>query len=113
MLDLYQGRWEGKLLEPGDMVICADAKPSIQARRRIHRERPAGAGSAGSSSSTSTSGSARVTYLDAWDVRRGRVIGTHRAKGRDRPFDRLVRQVMTKEPYTLRPPRVLDRRQRL
>ena len=40
-LDLYQGRWEGKLLEPGDLVICADAKPSIQARRRI---RPAGAG---------------------------------------------------------------------
>jgi len=35
VLDLYQGRWEGRLLEPGDMVICADAKPSIQARARI------------------------------------------------------------------------------
>ena len=37
VLDLYAGRWEGKLLEPGDMVISADAKPSIQARKRIHR----------------------------------------------------------------------------
>ena len=44
VLDLYQGRWEGKLLEPGDFVICADAKPSIQARRRIQPHRPAGAG---------------------------------------------------------------------
>src|SRR5919108_1283430 len=33
VLDLYQGRWEGRLLHPGDFVICADEKPSIQARR--------------------------------------------------------------------------------
>ena len=39
VLDLYQGRWEGKLLEPGDCVICADAKPSIQARRGCPRSR--------------------------------------------------------------------------
>ena len=58
VLDLYQGRWEGKLLEPGDMVICADAKPSIQARRRIHRPRHRRQ-AAVSWSSTSTSGSAR------------------------------------------------------
>ena len=32
ILDLYQGRWEGQLLEPGDYVVCADEKPSIQAR---------------------------------------------------------------------------------
>ena len=25
MLDLYQGHWGGKLLEPGDMLICTDA----------------------------------------------------------------------------------------
>ena len=37
VLDLYAGRWDDKLLEPGDMVISADAKPSIQARKRIHR----------------------------------------------------------------------------
>ena len=31
VLDLYQGRWQGKLLHPGEFVICADEKPSIQA----------------------------------------------------------------------------------
>src|SRR3954452_17498472 len=30
ILDLYQGRWEGQLLEPGEFVVCADEKPSIQ-----------------------------------------------------------------------------------
>jgi len=40
VLDLYAGRWEGKLLEPGDMVISADAKPSIQARKRLHPSAP-------------------------------------------------------------------------
>jgi hypothetical protein len=34
VLDLYEGRCEGHLLEPGDFVVCADEKPSIQARRR-------------------------------------------------------------------------------
>jgi hypothetical protein len=57
VLDLYAGRWEGKLLEPGDMVICADAKPSIQARRRIHERAPPSRAAA-SWSSTSTNGSA-------------------------------------------------------
>lgn len=58
VLDLYAGRWEGKLLEPGDMVISADAKPSIQARKRIHpaRRRQRAACSA---SSTNTNGWAR------------------------------------------------------
>ena len=41
ILDLYEGRWEGQLLEPGDCVVCADEKPSIQARKRIARTRPA------------------------------------------------------------------------
>src|SRR5712691_4598240 len=47
VLDLYQGRWKGKLLHPGDFVICADEKPSIQARRRIHEPLPPAPGSRG------------------------------------------------------------------
>src|SRR5207244_9894431 len=47
VLDLYQGRFEGKLLHPGEFVICADEKPSIQARRRIHKTLPPAAGSRG------------------------------------------------------------------
>ena len=36
ILDLYQGRWQGEPLSDRDFVLCADEKPSIQARRRKH-----------------------------------------------------------------------------
>ena len=36
ILDLYEGRWRGKPLSDRDFVLCADEKPSIQARRRNH-----------------------------------------------------------------------------
>ena len=99
VLDLYAGRWEGKLLEPGDMVICADAKPSIQARRRSHRSAPPGPGGHGQLVEHEYERMGSVCYLDAWDVRRGRVIGRSERKGGIKAFDRLVRQVMTKQPY--------------
>jgi hypothetical protein len=55
ILDLYEGRWEGRLLHPGDCVISADEKPSIQARRRICETlAPAPACPAASASSTPT-----------------------------------------------------------
>jgi hypothetical protein len=98
VLDLYEGRWEGKLLEPGDMVISADAKPSIQARKRIHPRDPPAAGR-GQLVEHEYERMGAVTYIDAWDVRRGGVIGRSERKGGIAPFDRLVRQVMTKEPY--------------
>jgi transposase len=44
ILDLYEGRWEGELLEPGDFAVCADEKQSIQARARIHPTEPTPAG---------------------------------------------------------------------
>jgi hypothetical protein len=40
ILDLYAGSWQGERLHPGDDVVCADEKPSIQARRRIAATRP-------------------------------------------------------------------------
>ncbi len=98
MLDLYEGRWEGKLLEPGDFVICADAKPSIQARRRIHETLPPAPGG-GQLVEHEYQRLGAVTYLDAWDVRRGQVMGRTEPKGGIAAFDRLVWQVMTKEPY--------------
>jgi hypothetical protein len=98
ILDLYAGRWEGKLLEPGDMVICADAKPSIQARRRIHETAPPAPGG-GQLVEHEYERLGAVTYLDAWDVRRGQIMGRTERKGGIEPFDRLVWQVMTKEPY--------------
>ena len=98
VLDLYQGRWQGRLLEPGDMVICADAKPSIQARKRIH-ESASPAPGRGQRVEHEYERMGALCYLDAWDVRRGGVIGRSEAKGGIEPFDRLVRQVMTKQPY--------------
>jgi hypothetical protein len=98
VLDLYAGRWEGELLEPGDMVICADAKPSIQARKRIHPSAPPAAGR-GQRVEHEYERMGALTYLDAWDVRRGGVIGRSEHKGGIAAFDRLVFQVMTKEPY--------------
>jgi len=102
ILDLYAGRWDGKLLEPGDCVISADAKPSIQARARIH---PADAPAPGRGQRVEHEYKRRgaVCYFDAWDVRRGGIIARSEPKGGIAPFDRLVQQVMTREPYASAP----------
>src|SRR6266540_4091421 len=102
MLDLYQGRFEGRLLEPGDMVLCADAKPSIQARKRIHPSAPPAPGR-GHLVEHEYERLGAVTYLDAWDVRRGRVMGRTEPKRGIAAVDRLVWLVMTKEPYRSAP----------
>ena len=98
ILDLYEGRWEGKLLEPGDCVISADAKPSLQARKRIHPTAPPVPGR-GHLVEHEYKRMGALTYLDAWDVRRGKVMGRSEHKGGIAAFDRLVWQVMTKQPY--------------
>jgi hypothetical protein len=98
VLDLYAGRWEGRLLEPGDCVISADAKPSIQARKRIHASAPPAPGR-GQRVEHEYERMGALCYLDAWDVKRGGVIGRSERKGGIAAFDRLVWQVMTKEPY--------------
>jgi len=104
VLDLYQGRWQGKLLHPGDFVICADEKPSIQARRRIHEPLPPAPGSRGLRIEHTYERKGALTYLAALDIgrrgrRRPRVFGRSEPRGGIAAFDRLVRQVMTKEPY--------------
>jgi DDE superfamily endonuclease len=104
VLDLYQGRFEGKLLHPGEFVICADEKPSIQARQRIHATLPPSAGSRGQRVEHTYQRGGALTYLAALDIgrqggRRPRVFGRAEPSGGIAPFDRLVWQVMTKEPY--------------
>ncbi len=44
ILDLYQGFYQGEPLAPGDRILSFDAKPSIQARGRIHQSLPAAPG---------------------------------------------------------------------
>jgi hypothetical protein len=102
VLDLYEGSWEGKLLHPGDCVICADEKPSIQARKRIHASLPPGSGH-GQLVEHTYERKGALTYLAAWDARRGKAFGRSEPKGGIEPFDRLVWQVMTKQPYASAP----------
>jgi hypothetical protein len=104
VLDLYQGRWEGKLLHPGDFVICADEKPSIQARSRVHETLGPASGQRGQRVEHTYKRKGALTYLAALDIgrrggRRPRVLGRSEPKGGIEPFDRLVHQVMAKEPY--------------
>ncbi len=104
VLDLYQGRFEGKLLHPGEFVICADEKPSIQARARIHKTLPPAPDARGQRVEHTYERMGALTYLAALDIgrqggRRPQVIGRSEPKGGIDSFDRLVWQVMTKEPY--------------
>lgn len=95
ILDLYEGRWEGQLLEPGDFVVCADEKPSIQARRRKHRTLPV----AGQRVEHEYERMGALCYLAAWDVRRARIFDRCAPKDGIEPFDALVEQFISVEPY--------------
>ncbi len=104
MLDLYQGRFEGRLLHPGELVICADEKPSIQARSRVHETLAPASGSRGQRVEHTYQRKGALTYLAALEIgrrggRRPRLFGRSEPSGGIASFDRLVWQVMTKEPY--------------
>jgi transposase len=98
VLDLYAGIWDGKALGAGDFVVCADEKTSIQARCRCHPTLPPGKARAMRVEHDYKRGGA-LAYLAAWDVRRGQVTGRCEATTGIAPFARLVKQVMTTEPY--------------
>jgi hypothetical protein len=79
-------------------VVCADEKTSIQARARIHPGTPPAPGRAARvEHEYKRKGS--LAYLAAWDVRRAQVFGRCEPSTGIEPFDRLVEQVMTVEPY--------------
>src|SRR4051794_3945220 len=98
VLDLYERRWEGELLHPGDFVICADEKTQIQARQRDRPTTAPGPGRAQRVEHDYDRGGA-LCYLAAWDVDRGRLTGRCEQQTGIVPFRRLVEQVMTSEPY--------------
>ena len=100
ILDLYEGRWEGQLLEPGDFVVCADEKPSIQARARKHPSQPAKPGGDGQLVEHEYERKGALCYLAAWDVRRAKLFDRCAPKDGIEPFDQLVEQFMTQEPYS-------------
>jgi hypothetical protein len=98
VLDLYEGRWQGLPLGQNDFVICADEKTSVQARRRRHRSLPPRPGRPMRVEHEYVRRGAWA-YLAACDVHRARIFGRCEHKTGIRPFGRLVRQVMSREPY--------------
>jgi hypothetical protein len=98
ILDLYAGTWQGQPLGPGDHILSADEKTSIQARARIHPPLPCEPGQPTRVEPEYRRGGA-WQYLAAWDVRRGYVMGRCEAKTGIAPFGRLVEQVLALEPY--------------
>ena len=101
ILDLYGGRWEGELLHPGDYVVCADEKPSIQARARTHATLPATVGvERGQRVEHEYERKGALCYLAAWDARRAKLFDRCAPKDGIVPFDQLVEQFMSVAPYS-------------
>lgn len=98
VLDLYHRRHAGKRLRPDDYVISADEKTSIQARQRCHPSTPAGPGRAARVEHEYQRQGA-LAYLAAWDCHHARLFGRCEPTTGIEPFQRLVSQVMTAEPY--------------
>ena len=99
VLDLYARRFQGRRLEPGEFVVSADEKTSIQARSRCHRTLPATTDTPMRVEHEYERGGA-LAYLAAWDVHRARLFGRCESKNGIEPFGRLVEQVMKREPYS-------------
>src|SRR5216683_2435511 len=98
ILDLYQRRWQDKALGPRDYVLCADEKTSIQTRRRKHPSLPPGPGRPIYIEHEYARAGAWA-YIAAWDVHRAKLFGRCERKTGIVPFERLVAQVMRKQPY--------------
>ena len=98
ILDLYAGYWQGERLHPGDYVVCADEKPSIQARKRT-AIRPARCGE-GQKVEHEYERMGALCYLAAWDARRAKIFDRCATKDGIQPFDALVDQFMSQHPYS-------------
>jgi DDE superfamily endonuclease len=98
VLDLYERRFSGRRLRRDEFVMCADEKTSIQARCRCHPTLPPGRARLMRVEHEYDRAGA-LAYLAAWDVHQAQVFGRCEPTTGIKPFDRLVEQVMTSEPY--------------
>jgi hypothetical protein len=85
------------------MVVCWDEKPSIQARARKHPSQPAMSGGDGQLIEHEYEREGALCYLAAWDSRRARLFDRCAPKDGIVPFDELVDQFMSVEPYRSAP----------
>ncbi len=102
ILDLYQGFYGGKPLGPGDRILSFDAKPSIQARGRIHATLPAAPGRPVRVEHEYVRHGA-LALLAGLDVHTGRVFASTPKTTGIVPFMGLAGQVMERPEYKSAP----------
>jgi hypothetical protein len=100
VLDLYERRWQGKRLHPGDYVISADEKTQLQALTRRHPLVAPGSDRPGlvEHEYRRLGTLAYLAAMDVHDPKRG-LFGHVTAKISNDAFDALVAEVMATEPY--------------
>ena len=98
ILDLYQGFYQGAPLRPGDRILSFDAKPSIQARGRIHATLPAAPGRAARVEHEYVRHGA-LALLAGFDVHTGKVFASTPRTTGIVPFMSLVGEVMARPEY--------------
>ena len=98
ILDLYQGFYQGEPLGEGDRVLSFDAKPSIQARSRIHATLPAAPGRPVRVEHEYERHGA-LALLAGLDVHTGKVFASTPGTTGIVPFMGLVGQVMARPEY--------------
>lgn len=98
VLDLYQGFYQGKPLAPGDRILSADAKPSIQARGRVHATLPAAPGRPVRVEHEYERHGA-LALLACLDVHAGRVLASTPGTTGIVPFMDLMGEVMARPEY--------------
>lgn len=98
VLELYQGRWEGRRLGRKDHVICADEKTGLQILERIAPTRPPQPGQVMRVEHEYRRRST-ACYLAGLDVRTGQVTGRLEARNGKASFMALLDQVMAQPPY--------------
>ena len=102
ILDLYQGFYQGKPLGAGDRILSFDAKPSIQARGRIHATLPAAPGRPVRVEHEYVRHGA-LALLAGLDVHTGRVFASTPKTTGIVPFMGLAGQVMDRPEYKSAP----------
>ncbi len=100
VLDLYERRWQGERLHPGDYVISTDEKTQLQALLRRHELVAPGPGRPGLIEHEYRRGGtlAYLAAMDVHDPQRG-LFGRVESKISITAFDALIEQVMSAEPY--------------
>jgi hypothetical protein len=81
--------------------VCCDEKPSIQARQRKHATLPASAAiKRGQRVEHEYDRRGALCYFAAWDARRAKLFDRCEEKDGIVPFDKLIAQFMSVEPYS-------------